>query len=137
MRKFVIVLVALGASLMSCGQDITARIDTLLQAYIAQNKFNGTVLVSKGGTVLLDRGYGYRNVAAHVLHDKNSVFQIGSVTKQFTTAIILRLQAEKKLNVQDHISKYFPKYPKGDSITIENLMLHTSGIYNYTNDGVF
>jgi CubicO group peptidase (beta-lactamase class C family) len=47
------------------------------------------------------------------------------------------LQAEKKLSVQDPISKYFPQYPKGDSITIENLMLHTSGIWNYTNNGVF
>jgi CubicO group peptidase (beta-lactamase class C family) len=137
MKKFVIISVALGASLMSFSQDITARLDTLLQAYTAQNKFNGTALVSKGGTVLLDKGYGYRNAASRVLHDKNSVFQIGSVTKQFTTAIILRLQAEKKLSVQDPISKYFPQYPKGDSITIENLMLHTSGIYNYTNDGMF
>src|ERR1044072_532184 len=137
MKKYTIVLVALCSSLVSFCQDISPRLDTLLQAYTALNKFNGTVLVSKGGTVLLDKGYGYRNVANHVLHDKNSIFQIGSVTKQFTTAIILKLQAEKKLNVQDHISKYFPKYPKGDSITIENLMLHTSGIYNYTNDGMF
>lgn len=137
MKKFAIILVALCTSLMSFSQDITARLDTLLQAYTTQNKFNGTVLVSKGGTVLLDKGYGYRNVANRVLHDKNSVFQIGSVTKQFTTSIILRLQAEKKLSVQDPISKYFPQYPKGDSITIENLMLHTSGIYNYTNDAMF
>jgi CubicO group peptidase (beta-lactamase class C family) len=137
MKKFVIISIALCTSLISFSQDIAARLDTLLQAYTAQNKFNGTVLVSKGGTVLIDKGYGYRNVANHVLHDKNSVFQIGSVTKQFTTAIILRLQAEKKLSVQDPISKYFPHYPKGDSITIENLMLHTSGIYNYTNDGTF
>jgi CubicO group peptidase (beta-lactamase class C family) len=137
MKKIAILFVALSFTCNTFSQDITAQLDTLLQAYSAQNKFNGTVLVSKGGTVLIDRGYGYRNVATHVLHDKNSLFQIGSVTKQFTTAIILRLQAEKKLNVQDHISKYFPQYPKGDSITIENLMLHTSGIYNYTNDGTF
>jgi CubicO group peptidase (beta-lactamase class C family) len=137
MKKIIILFAVLITSHHAFCQDITARIDTLLQAYSGQNKFNGTVLVSKGGTILIDRGYGYRNVANHVLHDKSSVFQIGSVTKQFTTAIILRLQAEKKLSVHDHISKYFPQYRKGDSITIENLMLHTSGIYNYTNDGTF
>lgn len=137
MKKIIILFAAFITSHLVFSQDIAARLDTLLQAYTAQNKFNGTVLVSKGGTVLIDKGYGYRNVAKHVLHDKNSVFQIGSVTKQFTTAIILKLQAQKKLNVQDHISKYFPQYPKGDSITIENLMLHTSGIYNYTNNGEF
>lgn len=137
MRKFIIVLAALGTSLVSCGQDLTARLDTLLDAYTSLSRFNGTVLVAKGGTILLDKGYGYRNMSTHVPHDKSSVFQIGSVTKQFTTAIILKLQAEKKLNVQDRISKYFPQYAQGDSITIENLMLHTSGIFNYTNDKVF
>jgi len=62
---------------------------------------------------------------------------LGSINKQFTSAVILKLQEEKKLNVQDKLSKYFPGYPKGDSITIENLLLHTSGIYNYTNDQNF
>ena len=90
MKKIIILLAALITSSHVFSQNITAQLDTLLQAYSAQNKFNGTVLVSKGGTVFLDKGYGYRNMANHVLHDKNSVFQIGSVTKQFTTAIILR-----------------------------------------------
>lgn len=144
MKKKITLLVALGIGTMSFGQDpaiagqaLTARLDTLVQAYTALNKFNGTVLVARNGAVLLNKGYGYRNAASHVLHDKNSVFQIGSVTKQFTTAIILKLQAEKKLSVQDPISKYFPQFPKGDSITIEQLMLHTSGIYSYTRDRTF
>jgi len=137
MKKTVIFLAVLGIAYMSCGQDVSLRLDSLLQAYTTQHKFNGTVLVEKNGTVLLDKAYGYRNVANRVWHDKNSVFQIGSVTKQFTTAIILKLQEEKKLTIQDPISKYFPQYPRGDSITIEHLMLHTSGIYNYTNDKTF
>jgi CubicO group peptidase (beta-lactamase class C family) len=144
MKKFLILLAGLGTGSMGFGQNpaiaaqaLTARLDTLMQAYTTLNKFNGTALVTKNGAVLLNKGYGYRNAANHVLHDKNSVFQIGSVTKQFTTAIILKLQAEKKLSVQDPISKYFPQFPKGDSITIEQLMLHTSGIYSYTKDKTF
>jgi CubicO group peptidase (beta-lactamase class C family) len=137
MKKIVIALFVLSLSYISFSQDMALSLDSLLQAYTTLHKFNGTVLVAKNGTVLLDKGYGYRNVANRVWHDKTSVFQIGSVTKQFTTAIILKLQDEKKLSVQDPISKYFPQYPKGDSITIEHLMLHTSGIYNYTNDGTF
>ena len=137
MKKTVAFLAVLSIAYMSCGQNISSRLDTLLQAYTTQHKFNGVVLVEKNGTILLDKPYGYRNVANHVWHDKNSIFQIGSVTKQFTTAIILKLQEEKKLTIQDPISKYFPQYPRGDSITIEHLMLHTSGIYNYTNDKTF
>jgi CubicO group peptidase (beta-lactamase class C family) len=137
MKKILIFVAALCFVHMGCSQDMALRLDTLLQAYAKIHKFTGTVLVTKNGTVLLDKGYGARNAGNRVLHDKNSVFQIGSVTKQFTTAIILQLQQEGKLSVQDAISKYFPGYPKGDSITIEHLMLHTSGIYNYTNDRAF
>jgi len=137
MKKIFIFLIALGITYVSYSQDVTARIDTLLQAYTTLYKFNGTVLVARGGIILFDKGYGYRQVANRIQHDKTSIFQIGSVTKQFTTAIIQKLQAEGKLNVQDAISKYFPQFPRGDSITVEHLMLHTSGIYNYTNDKTF
>lgn len=114
-----------------------AKLDSLVSRYQQLHKFNGSVLVAKNGKVLLDKGYGYRNVNNNVWNDVQTVFQIGSITKQFTAAIILKLQAEKKLDVQDKLSKYFPDYPKGDSITIENLLTHTSGIYNYTNDQKF
>ncbi len=60
-----------------------------------------------------------------------------SVTKQFTSAIILKLQAQNKLSVSDKLNKYFPDFPKGDSITIKELLTHTAGIYNYTNDQDF
>lgn len=85
----------------------------------------------------MDKGYGLRNIADHLPNEANTVFQIGSVTKQFTAAVILKLQETKKLNVEDKISKYFPGFPKGDSISIENLLTHTSGIFNYTNDPAF
>jgi CubicO group peptidase (beta-lactamase class C family) len=137
MKKILIFLIILGLTQVSRSQDVTAPIDSLLQAYTALHKFNGTVLVARGGVILLEKGYGYRQAANRVPHDKTSIFQIGSVTKQFTTAIIQKLQAAGKLTVQDTIGKYFLQFPRGDSITIENLMLHTSGIYNYTNDKTF
>src|SRR5687768_8585162 len=112
MKKILILLVSLGITAVSFSQVVTARIDTLLQAYTTLHKFNGTVLVARGGVILFDKGYGYRQVANRVPHDKTSIFQIGSVTKQFTTAIIQKLQAEGKLNVRDAISKYFPQYPQ-------------------------
>lgn len=113
------------------------KLDTLLSAYAKLHRFNGAVLVAKNGTILLNKGYGYRNVADKVPNTEQSIFQLGSITKQFTTAVIQKLQEEKKLDVTDKISKYFPDFSKGDSITIEQLMTHTSGIFNYTNDGNF
>ena len=113
------------------------KLDALINAYAKMYKFNGAALVAKNGVILLNKGYGYRNAAGKIANTEQTVFQLGSVTKQFTSAIILKLQEEKKLSVSDKLSKYFPGYPKGDSITIEHLLTHTSGIFNYTNDANF
>lgn len=66
-----------------------------------------------------------------------NLFQIGSITKSFTSTVILKLEAQHKLNINDSITKYLPQYPKWKSIKIRNLLNHTSGIYNYTSSGVF
>jgi CubicO group peptidase (beta-lactamase class C family) len=137
MKKIVAILLSLYFIQLCHAQDITARIDTLVSSYKKLHKFNGAVLVANKGTVLLNKGYGYRNASNAVKNSEHTIFQLGSITKQFTAAIILKLQEEKKLNVQDKLSKYFPDFPKGDSITIEQLVLHTSGIYNYTNNQTF
>ena len=136
MKKIFLQVIIFSIVISGCSQE-SAKLDTLINAYAKLNKFNGSVLVAKNGNVLLNKGYGYRNAADKVANNEQTIFQIGSITKQFTSAIILKLQEEKKLSVSDKLSKYFPGYPKGDSITIEQLLTHTSGIYNYTNDGKF
>ncbi len=118
-------------------QDAGSKIDTLISAYAKLYRFNGAALVAKNGTILLNKGYGYRNADDKVLNDDKTIFQLGSITKQFTAAVILQLQKQKKLALSDKLSKYFPGYPKGGSITIQQLLTHTSGIYNYTNDEKF
>lgn len=99
-------------------------LDTIMNAY----KFQGSVLVARKGEVLLKKGYGSHN-------DENTIYQIASVTKTFTATLILKLADQHKLSLQDKLSKYYPDYPHGDSITIENLLTHTAGIYNYTENG--
>ncbi|SIO54384.1 serine hydrolase domain-containing protein [Chitinophaga niabensis] len=101
-------------------QHIPAEIDTLMAAY---KDFRGTVLVARGGTVLLKKGYG---------NQENTIYQIASVTKTFTATAILKLAERGRLSLEDKLSKYYPDYPRGDSITIRHLLTHTSGIYNYT-----
>ncbi|HXS54631.1 MAG TPA: serine hydrolase [Hanamia sp.] len=137
MKKYLILILVLFVQHSCFAQNEAASIDTLLNAYSRLSQFNGSALVAKNGTILLNKGYGYRNVETGVMNDPNSIFQLGSVTKQFTSAVILKLQSEHKLSVSDKLSKYFPDYPKGDSITIKELLTHTSGIYNYTNDENF
>lgn len=117
-------------------QTTAGKIDALVSAYASGGKFNGVVLVAQKGNTLFEQGYGFKNWEQKLINDPATQFQIGSITKQFTAAIITQLEQEKKLSVKDKLSKYFPQFPAGNKITIEQLLTHTSGIYNYTNDTV-
>ena len=136
MKKIAWCLIIIISALKAVGQTTAQEIDELLKAYSTQNSFNGSALVAQKGKILLQKGYGYKNAPANTFNDSNTIFQIGSITKQFTAAVILQLQEKQKLSVQDKLSKYIPGYPNGDSISIENLLTHTSGIHNY-NDEAF
>ncbi|HEU0112030.1 MAG TPA: serine hydrolase domain-containing protein, partial [Flavisolibacter sp.] len=136
MKKNFIFFISLVVVLQVNAQTPEQRMDELVSAYVNNQKFNGSVLVAQKGKVLYQKGWGFRNAEEKIPNDVNSIFQIGSVTKQFTAAIIMQLQQEHKLSVQDPLSKYFTGFVNGDKITIEHLLTHTSGIYNYTNDSV-
>jgi CubicO group peptidase (beta-lactamase class C family) len=136
MRKILFSVIVVVLSFQSFTQSVEQKIDELLTAYSSQNKLNGAILVAQKGKVIYQKGFGFRNAEEKIPNDVNSIFQIGSITKQITSAVIMQLQQEGKLSVQDKLSKYFSGFANGDKITIENLLTHTSGIYNYTNDTV-
>ena len=131
---FIILLTAYSFVANAQVDSLPQKLDAYLLAAHKENRFNGNALIAQQGKILLRKSYGYKNFAAHVLNDSNTIFQIGSVTKQFTAAVILKLQEEGKLSVRDKLDEYFPQFKYAGEITIENLLTHTSGIYNYTND---
>lgn len=110
------------------------KIDDLLTAYQKLNIFNGTALVYSNDKPILIKGYGYRNFEAKSFNDSNTIFQIASVTKPFTSTLILKLVQLKQLSLNDKLNKFYPDFPNGNKITIKNLLTHTSGIYDYTHD---
>ncbi len=114
--------------------SLLPKIDAYLTSANQFYKFNGSALVAHHGNIILQKGYGYKNIDSYILNDANGIFQIASVSKSFMATVILKLQEEGKLSLNDELSKYFPEYKYADKITIENLLTHTSGIYNYTND---
>ena len=114
--------------------SLYARLDEYLNAADSAYKFNGTALIAQHGRIVLQKGYGYKDVDTKTLNDTSGIFKIGSITKQFTATVILKLQEEGKLSVKDRLDKYFPQFIYGNDITIEHLLTHTSGIYNYTDD---
>lgn len=116
-------------------QDSTSlRLNELVNAYAKLGRFNGSVLVAKHGKILLQEGYGRKNAADKSMNDAGTMFQIASVTKQFTATVILKLVELKKMALTDKLSRYYRGFPNGDSITIENLLNHTSGLHNFTEE---
>lgn len=107
------------------------KVEEYLTVSAHLHRFNGTALVARNGTVLLKKGFGWRNVKTKTPNDTTSIYQLGSITKTFTGAVILQLQEEQKLSLTDKLTKYFPDYPQGNQITLEQLFLHTSGIYDF------
>ena len=137
MKSILTVCFGLLCSGLMYGQDAKKRVDSVANFYRETFDFNGTVLVTDKGKVLLNNGYGYQNKAKNLLNTTESIYIIGSVTKQFTSEVILILASEEKLKLNDKLSKYFPTYPEGDKITLENMLTHTSGIFDYTQDSAW
>lgn len=113
-------------------QSVQEKLDAYCKAAEATGRFHGTVLIKQKGNTLLSASYGYADVEARKPGDVNTVYQIGSITKQFTATVILKLAEQGKLSLDDKLSKYYPSFPKGDKVTIEQMLSHRSGIKSYT-----
>ncbi len=113
---------------------IVTAIDSIAQAFLEDGRAAGmSIAVVKGNDTLALRGFGKADIELDVATPERAVYEIGSVTKQFTAAAILQLQDEGKLSLDDEITKYLPDYPtQGYRVTIRRLLDHTSGIKGYT-----
>lgn len=111
----------------------TDEINQLLSHLYPPDAPGAAVIVVKDGETLFKRGYGLVNLEHNIPVTPETVFRVGSVTKQFTAVSILMLAEEGKLALDDPIEKFLPAYPThGHTITIEHLLTHTSGIKSMT-----
>jgi len=119
------------------GAATLARIDSIVAAELARTQTPGAaVAVEHHGQLLLARGFGLANVEANSRTSAETVFRIGSVTKQFTAAAVMQLVEQGKIGLDDELTKYLPDYPtQGNRVTIRHLLTHTSGIKSYTGLG--
>lgn len=129
-RNALVVLLGLTGTLST---QVTTSVDERADAYIRSAGIQGSVLLAKGGNIILARGYGLANIELGVANKPETKFRLGSITKQFTATAILQLQEQGKLTVTDPISKYIPDSPAAwSNITVHHLLTHTSGIPSYT-----
>lgn len=141
MKKLLTLIFAL-LSLSALAQDEHEgakyeKLDSLMTHLYQNNKFMGSLTIRVKDVVLFSKAYGFADIDAKVKATPATKYKIGSITKMFTACVIFQLIEEKKLSGNDKLSTFFPKLPNADKITINNLLNHSSGIYNYTNDSTF
>jgi CubicO group peptidase (beta-lactamase class C family) len=136
-RTTIFILLFLCAPSIWAAETPSEKADALLAGLIETNDPGLAVLVAQDGKILFEKSYGLADLEHRVPVTPQTIFRIGSITKQFTAAAILKLQEEKKLSVKDKLSKYIPDFPRGNQVTLRQLLTHTSGIHSYNDDPGF
>lgn len=127
--KLSILLMFIGQFVFS--QNKAQKIDSLMNALYSTDDFSGTVLVAEKGKILYCHSFGFANATTKEKLTENSIFETGSVSKQFTAMAIMILKEKGKLNLDDEIKKYIPELVNYKGITIRNLLNHTGGLPDY------
>lgn len=118
---------------VAADEDLSSKIASIMKETFPADGPGAAVIVVKGGEVVYEGAVGMADIEHGVPLTAESVFRLGSITKQFTAAAILLLAEREQLSLDDPITKYLPDYPThGHTITIRHLLTHTSGIFNYT-----
>src|SRR5690349_17117631 len=120
-------------------QDKQQKIDELVKKYHELGQFNGAVLVAENGNIIYSKGVGYADMENKIPNMSDTKFRLASVTKQFTATLIMQLVEQGKISLDGKLSDYLPYYRKdvGDRITIHQILSHTSGLGNYTDNRQF
>lgn len=122
------------AAAQSTSAELAEEVRRIAQEAIdAGNAVGVSIGVAQGDKTLLADGYGYANLESKTLATGDTVYRIGSITKQFTAAAILQLAEQEKLGLDEPITKHLPDYPTADhEVTVRHLLQHTSGIQSFT-----
>lgn len=138
--RILLFVLMLGGAVLSNAQaaerpQVTqAKINEVVTKVMQEMHIPGlSIAVSMPGGKVIEKSYGIADVEYMQPVDKDSIFEIGSVSKTFTAVGIMMLQEEGRLNFNDRITKYFPQYPGWNEITLKHLLQHTSGVRDVTN----
>jgi len=111
-------------------EKVSHKLDSLLQRINKRHDFHGSLLVAKNGKIVYNNQIGYANFNNKEPLNEESVFQLASVSKQFTAAAIMLLYERNQIKLTDTVNKYFPNFPY-EHVTIKNLLNHTAGLPKY------
>jgi CubicO group peptidase (beta-lactamase class C family) len=130
-RRVRVVLLALLIA-AAARADVAEKVDAVFANYAKKDAPGCAVGVSRAGKIVLERAYGMANLEYDVPLTASTIFEAGSVTKQFTAAAVLTLAADGKLSLDDPVRKYVPELPdSAAAVTIRQMLSHTSGLRDW------
>ena len=112
------------------GQNKDNQIDEIIKAYLSPNGAGMAVMVTEDQKVLYEKAFGLSNISTGETMQTDHLFRVGSITKQFTAAAVLKLAYEERLNLEDPIDKHLPNVSLEKKISVKQLLQHTSGLGN-------
>lgn len=136
MRIKVLAILLIGALCQAgFGQNFDkTKLDSYFDILASNNKFMGSVAVSKDGAIIYSKTIGFSDVENNVKANEISKYRVGSITKIFTSVLVLKAMEENKIKLNEKLSGYYPTIKSADKITIEDLLYHRSGIHSFTED---
>lgn len=109
-----------------------SKLDDYFDTLFNNQKFMGSVAISHNDSIIYSKSVGYADVQNSLKTNSDTKFRIGSLTKTFTAALVLKAVEESKLKLDDSLAVYYPQIKNANRITIRQLLEHRSGIFNFT-----
>lgn len=134
-RKFFAILIIGLLSQICFAQNVDkAKLDNYFKTIETNNKFMGSIAVSQNGKIIYSKSIGFSDFENNIKANENSKYRIGSISKTFTSVLVLKAIEENKLQLNQFIDKFFPTIKNAEKITIKHLLSHRSGIHNFTDN---
>ena len=138
MKRWYFLLMFLGVTLALQSQSFNkALADSLIDRLNAYQQYNGSVCLMKNGKIIYQNSLGFADIEQQISAGKQTKYRIGSISKTFTATIIHQLVDEGKISLQAKLADFFPEIPGAAQISIDMLLRHQSGLFNFTNDSLY
>ena len=113
------------------------KLDNYFMELEKSNKFMGSVAISQNGEIIYTKSIGYADVKTKSKANDNTKYRVGSVSKSFTSVLVMKAVEDSKLTLETKLKEFFPTIKNADKITVSNLLNHRSGIHNFTSDSTY